>query len=113
MRIADNVRRILATSVAARNSDRELLIAYMDLCNMGLSPMQKDKFRNMPSMETIRRTRQALQAKGLYLANPRIAKERHFKAMTIQQRVSTTKPDKIDDLIESLPVQQAISWLKD
>lgn len=113
MGIADNVRRILATNVAARNSDRELLIAYMDLCNMNLSSVQKDKFRSMPSMETIRRTRQALQANGLYLASPKIAKERKFKAMTVQQRVPTTKPDKIDYLIENRPVQQAISWLED
>lgn len=113
MKISDNVKYILATNHNARNSDRELLVAYMELCEMGLTEHQKEIFRYMPSMETIRRIRQKVQERGLFLADKQIKRERNFRAATIQQNIPTTSPDKVERLVEPHKtfIQKAIPWL--
>lgn len=111
MRVTDEVRKILATNIQARNSDRELLLAYMDNEGMDLSPKQREIFRHMPSMETVRRIRQKLQEGGHYLANKNIATERTFKSYAMQQNTPTAKPETIERIIEQPFTQQAISWL--
>lgn len=111
MKISDQVRRILANNIQARNSDRELLLAYMEIEGMELSPKQKEIFRHMPSMETIRRIRQKLQEGGQYLANKNIAAERTFKSYSMQQNAPIAKPETLERIIEQPFTQQAISWL--
>jgi len=75
----EQVANILKVSSAARNSDRELLILYMQKFGMELTLKQIEKFRKMPSTETIRRSRQAIQEQGKYLASPAVEEERFRK----------------------------------
>lgn len=79
LKISEQVENILRVSHAARNSDRELLILYMAKFGMGLTKEQEDKFRKMPSTETIRRTRQALQEQGKYPADKEVDEARFQK----------------------------------
>lgn len=53
MKTSDRVEYILQASKSARNSDKELLIIYMQKSGMNLSPQQIEVFRDMPSAETI------------------------------------------------------------
>lgn len=79
MKISDQVEAILKASHAARNSDRELLIIYMQKFGLELSDKQQALFRKMPSTETIRRTRQALQEQGKYPADEAVDNARFEK----------------------------------
>lgn len=109
--IKQEVEKILMQSRIARNSDRYLLLQFMQNRGMELSPRQKELFLDMPSMETIRRVRQKLQSEGRYPADQKIANERKFKGLQMQQLEPKLKSDQIEKVIE--PQQQAISWLND
>lgn len=87
MKISDQVEGILRVSQAARNSDKELLIIYMAKFGLGLTKEQEDKFRKMPSVETIRRTRQALQEHGKYPADPEVEEQRFEKYRRVKQNI--------------------------
>lgn len=84
MKILEQVESILRYVPRARNSDRELFIIYMQKSGMSLTPAQERKFRDMPSLETVRRSRQLLQERGLYPADKAVDEQRHekFRQMT-------------------------------
>lgn len=79
MTVTQQVTNILQASRDARNSDRELIIIYMDKFGMELTEKQKLLFREMPSTETIRRIRQKLQEDGQYPAEENVDKARFEK----------------------------------
>lgn len=87
MKISDQVEAILKYSRAARNSDRELLIIYMQKYGMELTDKQIELFRKMPSTETIRRTRQSLQEKGLYPADQVVDEARFQKFKKVREEI--------------------------
>lgn len=95
MRIVDRVSNILSVSRAARNSDRELLIIFMQKMGMELTDRQIDIFRKMPSTETIRRTRQSLQERGLYPADQKVNEARYNKFKEMRGAAGITDPEKI------------------
>lgn len=99
-KVTDTVRGILSRSKLARNSDRHLLIEFMQISGMDLSPMQQEIFLHLPSLESVRRVRQKLQEKGVYPADEKIAKERDYKAMRMQQMTPGAKPETIERIIE-------------
>ena len=71
------VANILAVSRSARNSDKELLIIYMQRSGMALTPHQQEIFRKL-NMESIRRQRQILQHdEGKYPADEVVDKARY------------------------------------
>lgn len=100
MTLTQQVSNILAVSRQARNSDKELQILYMQKFGMNLSQKQIDTFREMPSLESIRRVRQKLQEQGEYPADQNIKKERDWRAMRMQQNAPTAKPKTIEYIIE-------------
>lgn len=102
MTVAQRVENILRVSQAARNSDRELIIIYMQKLGMELTPKQIEIFRHMPSVETIRRTRQALQEQGKYEADSTIKRERSHKSMVMQQTMPSAKPEQVEKTIERI-----------
>lgn len=79
MKVKEQVENILKYVAKTRDSDKELYIIYMQKSGMELSERQIEKFRKLPSLETIRRTRQQLQEEGKYLATPEVEKERYRK----------------------------------
>lgn len=105
MKVSAIVEQVLSTSREARNSDKELLLRVMERFGLYLSDTQKQKFRDMPQFETIRRIRQKLQESGKYLADQVIGKERSFKGLSMQQR--NPNVEKIEQVIE----YKAIPWL--
>lgn len=109
-RVTDTVRGILSRSRMARNSDRHLLIEFMQVSGMELSPKQQEVFLHLPSLESVRRVRQKLQETGNYPADAKIAAERDFKSMRMQQMTPSATPETIEKVIEQ---PKAISWLDD
>lgn len=93
MRISEQVEGILRVSRAARNSDRELLLIYFQKFGMDLSPRQIELFRQMPSTETIRRTRQSLQEKGKYPADQAVEEARFEKYKAVKQGIGYETPE--------------------
>lgn len=90
MNVTQRVSNILGASHAARNSDLELLIIYMQKSGMALSDEQIRTFKAMPSMETIRRTRQKIQMDGKYPADPKVNEARYNKFKNVRQYISFT-----------------------
>lgn len=85
MKISNLVEKILSESQDARDSDKVLMLKVMEHYGLYLSPHQQQVYKDMPSTETVRRVRQKLQEGGKYQADPRVAKERHYKGMRMQQ----------------------------
>lgn len=99
MTITQRVENILRFSRSARNSDVELQIIYMQKAGMSLSQQQIRVFKNLPSMETIRRIRQKLQEQGKYEADYPIKSVRHSKSLEMQQNVPSAKPERIEQIL--------------
>ena len=95
MKISDKVESILKNSHAARNSDKELLILYMQQFGLELGSKQVDLFRKMPSVETIRRTRQVLQEHGKYPADEKVEEERYKKYVQVRHGILDESPEKL------------------
>lgn len=103
MRTSVLVERILKRNHKARNSDKDLIVDYLNSVGMNLSPHQEQILRDV-SFESIRRTRQKFQEQGLYKADEPIAKERQFKSWQMQQVAPAIKPERIDRVIEQQPM---------
>lgn len=101
MRISQQVENILAVSRKARNSDRELLLIYFQKAGMELSEKQIAIFRDMPSTETIRRTRQQIQMEGKYPADQEVDVARFNKYKEMRQGAGITDPEKV---LERVPL---------
>lgn len=97
------VKTILQNSQACRNSDRELFIEVMRKMGFNLTDAQEDKFRGI-NFESIRRTRQKIQEQGLYPADPEIAKSRRIKSMEMEQNMPTAKPERVEQLVQRVPL---------
>jgi hypothetical protein len=117
VKIAQQVENLLQASRAARNSDKELLVLYMQRAGMELTEKQIQLFRQLPSMETIRRIRQKLQENGQYLADQLVEDQRYDKYVNV--RASVADPTvSIEVLLEGsgeriVAAPKAISWLKE
>ena len=97
LKISEQVENILKVSVDARNSDKELIILYMQKFGMELTPKQIQTFREMPSTETIRRVRQQLQERGMYEATEEVNEARYNKFKEVQTNI---KSESAESLIE-------------
>lgn len=110
-KVTNTVRGILSRSRMARNSDRHLFLEFMQAGGMELSPKQQEIFLHMPSLESARRVRQKLQENGEFPADAKIATERDYKSMRMQQMTPSAKPESIEKVIDDQP--KAVSWLHD
>lgn len=95
MKISQQVENILKVSTQARNSDKELIILYMQKFGMELSDKQIKKFREMPSTETIRRVRQQLQEQGKYPASPEVDKARFEKYKEVKANIKSGSTEEL------------------
>lgn len=88
------------TGVTPRDSDRELIIQFLQLmCGADLSIEQVEIIRNV-NFESIRRARTKLQAEGKYPASPEIAKRRKTKGWELQQSAPSESAAGIQRRIE-------------
>lgn len=100
MNVADKVRFILSHSTAARNSDKRLMVYFMQKEGMNLSDEQIRAFYDMPSPETIRRTRQKIQEAGEYVPTIReVAERRKLKSWEMQQNMPGAKPEAVERIM--------------
>lgn len=91
MTIRQRVENILRVSQKARDSDKELLIIYMQKSGMELTKKQEEIFKKMPSVETVRRIRQKLQEEGKYPASDKVDAERFKKFQAMRSEMG--RPD--------------------
>ncbi len=96
MRLLQTVEQILTDNPKARSSDKVLFVELMAHYGLKLTPVQEDKFLDMPSLESARRLRQKMQEQGKYPADPEIKKEREHKAMVMQQASPVYSPKNIE-----------------
>lgn len=107
MTITQQVENILKVSKTSRNSDKELQIIYMQKSGMDLDARQVQKFRDMPSLETLRRVRQKIQESGKYKADQRIEDSRKFKSMQMQQQAPKFTAEGLE---KTLTGQVVLPW---
>lgn len=100
MNVTQRVEAILKAVPATRDSDTELLIIYMQKAGMELSDRQIAKFKQLPSMETIRRIRQKLQEQGKYPASKAVDKARFEKYRKVRGSIP-----------QNPEVENLLSWL--
>lgn len=104
MKISERVSNILAVSKKARNSDKHLQVIYMQRSGMELTEKQIELFIEMPSMETIRRTRQQIQMEGKYPADKEVEASRFDKYKEMRQAAGLIEPERVLE-------QRAIPWM--
>ena len=95
MKIRDRVAAILRDYPEARNDDKTLLIIYMQHEGLNLSHAQIQTFRKMPSVETIRRSRQQLQMEGKYPANAKVDEARFQKFREMKYGIKSSPAEDI------------------
>ena len=102
MRVTNLVEQTLRDNEKARNSDKALLLDVWARLGLELTDVQRAKFMDMPSSETIRRIRQKIQESGKYPATERIRSERYHKSLVMQQNAPSAKPKRIEEITEDL-----------
>jgi len=99
--ITNRVRSVLAHAPFARKSDKELYLIYMQKSGMNLTPDQIQIFREMPSLETIRRVRQKIQEGGEYLPDDETRRDRLFRAKAMKNAAPLGKPERIEETLSA------------
>lgn len=100
MKTSQRVENILIASQRARNSDKYLLIIYMQRSGMHLTKEQIRIFEDMPSAETITRVRRQLQEQGKYPATKQVDDARFDKFQAMRHK---TPQDDVDDILRNNP----------
>lgn len=100
MKITTRVEQILRDYPQTRSSDKELMIYFFHFSGLVLTPEQREKFRNLPSTESVRRVRQKIQEGGKYPATEKVKEERAFKSLQMQQIAPKATPEYIEETIE-------------
>lgn len=85
---------------ATRSSDKELLVVYMQKAGMDLTPSQIALFKDLPSMETIRRIRQKIQENGELLATEEVEKARFEKYKQTKGAIGVTNAVEAEELLD-------------
>ena len=87
MTTAQRVENILKASKDARNSDKDMLIIYMQKSGMNLSQEQVKKFKELPAFETLTRIRRKLQEEGKYPASSEVDTIRFEKYKSVKSNI--------------------------
>ena len=100
MNITERVKKIMIAVPITRSSDKELEIVYMQKAGMDLTPAQVNLFKQLPSMETIRRIRQKIQESGELLATPEVEKARFEKYKKTKGAIGVTNAVEAEELLD-------------
>ena len=88
------------TGISPRDSDKELLIQFMQrILGMNLNATQIKLIRTV-NFESIRRTRQKFQEQGKYWGSPEVMKKRRIKSYELQQVAPKESPAGLQRRIE-------------
>lgn len=92
------VEKTLKYHPETRTDDKLLILQVWERCGFHLSVNQRKAFlgKELPSTETIRRTRQRLQQEGKYLPPQPVQEARQQKAEQIRQEI-VERPPKLFD----------------
>lgn len=101
MKVTPIVEDILRNHANARNSDRALFLHFMQKQGMELTRRQVEIFRDMPSLESVRRIRQKLQEQGKFEADTVVKTERSRKAMVLNQAAPAYNAENISRTINT------------
>ena len=93
MKISERVTNILKASYSARNSDKDLLLIYMQKSGMNLTPEQVKVFKELPAFETITRVRRVLQEQGKYPPSEQALEARYQKYKTVKEGIHDEDPE--------------------
>lgn len=85
MTIQDKVELILKHDVASRSSDKRLQVILMQKMGMNLTDEQIKTWYTLPSLETVRRTRQSIQEQGKYQASVEVEASRKAKQVYMKR----------------------------
>lgn len=93
------VERILQNEPATRSNDKLLILRVWENYGMGFSDSQRRTFLSdrLPSPETIRRTRQKLQAEGKYTASLTVLNQRQTQADQMKSEMGQFKQARMFD----------------
>jgi hypothetical protein len=95
MKINERVENILKVSRSARNSDKALLLIYMERSGIILTAEQKEIFNKLPAFETITRIRRILQEQGKYEPDHHVLEARYEKYKTVKEGIHYEDPEKL------------------
>lgn len=99
MSITERVKNILEASHAARNSDMELHIIYMQKSGMNLTQGQIATFRSIAPQWTIRRIRQKLQQQGQFSADQAVNEFRYKQFKKVRSEIAYETPETVHQLL--------------
>ena len=95
MNLTQQVESLLRHLPQTRNSDKELFVCFMQKYGLELSPKQIAKFKQMPSLETVRRTRQKIQEQGKFEASEAVNEDRYKKFQSVRNNIKSVEPEKL------------------
>lgn len=95
VKISTRVENILKASYSARNSDKALLLIYMQKSGMNLSQSQIEVFNKLPAFETITRVRRVLQEQGKYEPSEQVMEARYQKYQSVKEGINHEDPEKL------------------
>lgn len=101
--LIDNIEKVLRDLPESRDDDKVLIPYILNSYGLGLTPKQIAKFRDMPSTESIRRTRQKLQEQGKYPATDKSKNVRYNKSVNVAYKITKLKPEKVEALLQESP----------
>lgn len=102
MKIKQKVERGLSVDKKTRDNDKLLMLAVWEIEGFFLSDVQKSKFMEVSSPETIRRMRQKLQEEGKYKASEEVGEERYNRY--VETRAAMPR-------VDSGEMPKAIPWM--
>lgn len=97
--ITQQVKNILKASHAARNDHKELLIIYMQKCNMNLTQEQIKTFKAMPDLWTVRRTCQKIQENGEFLPDKEVEDKRYETYKQVRGSIAGSSSEETERII--------------
>lgn len=104
MRASIAVENALIRNPKARDSDKVLFLEVWEMMGFYLSDIQKAKFMNLPSTETIHRIRRKLQQQGKWEASSNVSNSRRLKSLIVQQNMPKASINTAERVLEEVPV---------
>jgi hypothetical protein len=94
------IEQTLRDNPGTRNSDRKLILEVWRRQGFELTAYQEEMFWRVGSAESIRRTRQKLQEKGLFLATEPIQKERARRGLKTRAIIVNVEPERLPQIFD-------------
>lgn len=98
-RLGRIVKLVMKTYPNTRNNDHDLIIGVYYALGFEMTPEQREKFRNLPTPETVTRLRRKIQEKGEYLPAEAVGKFRRHKSLVVQQNAPTASVERLEDVL--------------